>query len=267
MSDGEDFGYRSGGGFDWKATRLEATESHVRDLKAEIERLTAERDAFAKEAEENKMRVITCGVAAEHSDANLTRTGAYAKKWDSAQAESVRKLRDERDELRRQLAEAEQDARRYQWLRENLGKWRIETYQTPEQSMVELPGQRRNDMGFGSTFVTNDLSWKWPAWFRERYAGNVHFPRDGGPISSVGEMKTYGYFADLHTDIHRALREDANNDYDWCIVLVYLHECGGITRCEIRRDSIRWNEPTGWRTTDGVEHDYCYGCSDVPAEE
>ena len=30
------------------------------------------------------------------------------------------------------------DARRYRWLRENLGKWRIETYQTPEQSMIEL---------------------------------------------------------------------------------------------------------------------------------
>ena len=120
------------------ADKLHDRETHIADQSRQIERLRAESDAFAKLAKENEMKVVTCGVAAEHSDANLTRTGAYAKKWDSAQAESVRGLRAERDELRRQLAEAERDARRYRWLRENLGKWRIETYQTPEQSMVEL---------------------------------------------------------------------------------------------------------------------------------
>lgn len=86
--------------------QLTIFESENLQLRNEIERLTAERDAFAKLAKENEMKVVTCGVAAEHSDANLTRTGAYAKKWDSAQAESVRGLRAERDELRRQLAEA-----------------------------------------------------------------------------------------------------------------------------------------------------------------
>ena len=38
-------------------------------------------------------KVITCGVAARHPDANLARTGAYADKWNSPQAEEVRKLR------------------------------------------------------------------------------------------------------------------------------------------------------------------------------
>ena len=38
------------------------------------------------------------------------------------------------DEIERLRADAE----RYRWLRENLGKWRIEAYQTPVQSMVEL---------------------------------------------------------------------------------------------------------------------------------
>lgn len=124
-------------------------------------------------------------------------------------------------------------------------------------------------MGFRSTFVTNDCQWKWPAWFREKYISNVHFPREAGPIASVCEGKTYGMFLDLPADIQRALSETETGWPAWCLVLVYVHECGGITRCEIRRDSIQWNEPTGWRTTDGVEHEYCYGCSSIPrpAEE
>ena len=51
-------------------------------------------------------KVICCGVAASHPNAALTTTGAYADKWDSPQAESVRKLRAERDQLRAELAAA-----------------------------------------------------------------------------------------------------------------------------------------------------------------
>jgi hypothetical protein len=52
-------------------------------------------------------KVLTCGVAASHPDPALSRTGAYAGKWDSPQAEEVRKLRDERDALARRAEEAE----------------------------------------------------------------------------------------------------------------------------------------------------------------
>lgn len=34
-------------------------------------------------------------------------------------------------------------------------------------------------------------------------------------------------------------------------------------RCQIGKDSIKWSEPETWRETQGVEHSYCYGCSDV----
>jgi len=124
-------------------------------------------------------------------------------------------------------------------------------------------------MGFRSTFVTDDLAWKWPQWFREKYASNVHFPLESGPIASVREGKTYGMYTDIPADIQRALSEIEPAEREFRLVLVYLHECGGITRCEIRRDSIRWNEPDGWRVTDGVEHSYCYGCSNAqqPTEE
>lgn len=52
-------------------------------------------------------KIITCGVAATHPDANLTRAGAYAGKWDSPQAEAVRALRAERDALAARNAELE----------------------------------------------------------------------------------------------------------------------------------------------------------------
>ncbi len=45
-------------------------------------------------------QVICCGVAASHPDPHLTTTGAYATKWNSAQAEQVRELRRDRDSLR-----------------------------------------------------------------------------------------------------------------------------------------------------------------------
>jgi len=56
-------------------------------------------DLFAKQNEILEGKVICCGVAASHSDATLTTRGAYAEIWNSPQAEEVRKLRRERDEL------------------------------------------------------------------------------------------------------------------------------------------------------------------------
>lgn len=116
-------------------------------------------------------------------------------------------------------------------------------------------------MGFRSTFTTQDYGIQWPQWFREKYAGVIWFTGEGkGPLHSVREAKTYLLWGDLPTDIQRAI--------DWSnplknFVLVYLHECGGITRCQIEKDAIKWSEPEGWCITEGVEHNYCYGCSDV----
>ena len=45
-------------------------------------------------------KVITCGVAASHPDASLAHRSPYNDKWNSPQAESVRKLRGNFDSLR-----------------------------------------------------------------------------------------------------------------------------------------------------------------------
>ena len=116
-------------------------------------------------------------------------------------------------------------------------------------------------MGFRSTFTTQDYFIKWPTWFREKYDGTIWFTASGvGPLNSVREAKTYIHWEELPLDIQRAIDwSDAPKSF----VLVYLHECGGITRCQIERDAIKWSEPTNWIVTENVTHDYCYGCSDA----
>lgn len=116
-------------------------------------------------------------------------------------------------------------------------------------------------MGFRSTFTTSDYDIQWPQWFRDKYAGMIWFTDDEcGPLHSVHEAKTYMDWKFLPEDIQAAIDWA---EFDLNFVLVYLHECGGITRCQIEKDAIKWSEPTEWRLTDGVDHSYCYGCSDV----
>lgn len=65
----------------------------------EIQELRAQVEAWRKQCGTLTNQVICCGVAARHPDATLTTRGAYAGKWNSPQAELVRKLRAERDAL------------------------------------------------------------------------------------------------------------------------------------------------------------------------
>lgn len=71
----------------------------VDEREAEIAELRAEVLAWRKQCDRLTHQVICCGVAASHPDATLTTRGAYAGKWNSGQAEEVRKLRAERDAL------------------------------------------------------------------------------------------------------------------------------------------------------------------------
>ena len=117
-------------------------------------------------------------------------------------------------------------------------------------------------MGFRSTFTTEDYPIKWPEWLREKYANAIWFNADGvGPLHSIHEAKTYGLWAGLEKDIQTAI--DWNELRKARFVLVYLHECGGITRCQIEKDAIKYSEPETWRTAEEVTHNYCYGCSDI----
>ena len=99
------------------ATELEAARKDIsgRSLMLQImqDKYEAERKAregFSKECALLAHKIITCGVAADHSNADLTKTGAYATKWNSPQAESVRKLRQRAESAERKLAEGEAQA-------------------------------------------------------------------------------------------------------------------------------------------------------------
>lgn len=117
-------------------------------------------------------------------------------------------------------------------------------------------------MGFRSTFTTSDYAIQWPDWFVNKYSDTVHFPENNtGALHSFRECKTYGVWANLHTDIQEAIPWDIVGIYKF--VIVFLHECDGITRCSITQTAITWSEPETWERTSGVGHLYCYGCSDI----
>jgi len=121
-------------------------------------------------------------------------------------------------------------------------------------------------MGFRSTFVTEDCYLELPEWFYEKWNRIVHFREVGGkkmfPLSSKCEAKTYMGFAELESDLLKVIQETEK----LCRVrLLWLHECGGLTRTEIKASGIKRAVPTEWDAPYDNEygHDYCYGCSDV----
>ena len=91
----------------------------VQDWKQSAYAMEAERDVLLKEKHTLTHQVICCGVAATHPDPLLTTRGAYAGRWNSNQAESVRQLRAERDALRAALADAAQSL---ETIAKNAGK-------------------------------------------------------------------------------------------------------------------------------------------------
>lgn len=117
-------------------------------------------------------------------------------------------------------------------------------------------------MGFRSTFITEDCGIQWPHWFISKWDHLIWFRENGiGVFSSKFEKKCYGDtgFMGLPEDIQLAINWENHQRF----ILVFLHECGGITRCQIHKDSILWSEPVEWLKEEGIMHDYCYGCSDV----
>ena len=76
------------------------------ELRAENEMLRIDINRKRKEIEVLTCKILTCGVAAEHKDPELSkRARDYGGPWDSPQAQRVRELRDSRDRLREAVKE------------------------------------------------------------------------------------------------------------------------------------------------------------------
>lgn len=120
-------------------------------------------------------------------------------------------------------------------------------------------------MGFRSNFIAGISGYTVSEWFKEKYPNWTFHGEEGSQrcFAQLFETKFYSKFAEdeRFIDIQKMLKES-----DWGgdeIVIVLLHECGGITRVSVKRDSITAQEPEMWKKVEGVEHDYCYGCSDI----
>lgn len=129
-------------------------------------------------------------------------------------------------------------------------------------------------MGFRSNFITEDSGIEVPPWFLEKYPDHHTWfnPKSGTgkhffPISQLWESKFYYRLdeTEIFKDIQRVISEHKplHLGHVPSIVLILLHECGGITRVHIDPNSITGREPTEWKEVEKVEHDYCYGCSDA----
>jgi hypothetical protein len=118
-------------------------------------------------------------------------------------------------------------------------------------------------MGFRTTFVTEHTAYNTPLpeWFTDKYPNwSYNGEKNCLGFAQVYESKFYDKFSEdeRFLDIQKVLKELKLTD----IVIVLLHECGGITRVKITQNSISAREPKDWKEVEQVEHDYCYGCSD-----
>ena len=127
-------------------------------------------------------------------------------------------------------------------------------------------------MGFRSTFTTQSCNIYWPDWFVKKYADSISMDEDNvGLLRPKTSCKTYGLWIDLDADIQKAIDWDkfCTNGIELNFILVYLHECGGITRVQIERNSIKYSEPSEWDNVDEISHYYHCGsnCSNAENNE
>lgn len=127
-------------------------------------------------------------------------------------------------------------------------------------------------MGFRSVMISEDFDVELPQWFQEKHQSNINFTLKEDrsnlghyytsfPIRTYKERKFYSAFKDeeIFKDLQKVILERKMIQ----LVVVLLHECGGISRVEISQTEIQGSEPLTWKSVDGVNHDYCYGCSDI----
>lgn len=97
-------------------------------------------------------------------------------------------------------------------------------------------------MGFRSVLAAQHQQPEWPLWFVEKHPRCI----DRGRLGTRQEVAVYANDVPvLPADIQRALTEGGWTR--WPFVLVFLHECGGVTRVRIYQDRVLVETPEdGW---------------------
>ena len=122
-------------------------------------------------------------------------------------------------------------------------------------------------MGFRSIFIADNGPINLPSWFLEKWGGYFHFySSDGGkkkgfPISSPFPIKIGQFEDDLYPDLQKLVEDDRP------IILIWLHECGGLTRLELYSDRVVSAEPREWESVERPTHSYCGHCDEHPDTE
>ena len=103
-----------------------------------------------------------------------------------------------------------------------------------------------------------------PSWFLSKYPQYHYSWNSYKPLLSIAsrtERKFYSSFKeeDLFLDLQRVLVEV---EYGSTLSVVLLHECGGISLVLVSQGKIVGREPATWKEVEGVEHNYCNGCSE-----
>lgn len=123
-------------------------------------------------------------------------------------------------------------------------------------------------MGFRSTVMSEDYVIEWPKWFKKKYDYLV--PTEGMLLLDH-EIKPY-LAEEFGEDVQKALLETRPELLEGDgYTMIWLHECGGITKVQVMTDRILSGYPVGWKVEEGYfpqsRHSYCYGCSDLAKSE
>lgn len=110
-------------------------------------------------------------------------------------------------------------------------------------------------MGFRTTIISETKYIAWPDWFVKQYDGVLTV--SGRGLSSLVECKVDFLVDEVFTDIQECLSAEQS------LLVLMLHECGGVTRCTIEKEKITYVEPSEHVEVNEPTHPVyeCHGCT------
>jgi hypothetical protein len=101
-----------------------------------------------------------------------------------------------------------------------------------------------------------------PQWFKEKWEPFVSFSPE---LNCKSPRKGW---SDFELDIQRAMNEAWTEGLEPQIIIVFLHDCGGVARAHIRPDEIRYSEPVSWHeVSTPYDHTPWDSCRQLPWKE
>ena len=110
-------------------------------------------------------------------------------------------------------------------------------------------------MGFRTTIISETKYIAWPDWFVKQYDGVLTV--GGRGLSSLVECKVDFLVDEVFTDTQKCLSAEQS------LLVLMLHECGGVTRCTIEKEKITYIEPSEYVEVNEPTHPVyeCHGCT------